>query len=74
MAEIEIGIMNRQCLNRRIDDGAVLRREIAAWEASRNEVAAKIHWTFTIAVARQKLRKLYPDWRGMQEIKAQTAA
>jgi hypothetical protein len=66
MAEIEIGIMNRQCLNRRIDDGDVLRREIAAWEAKRNEAEAKIHWTFTIAVARQKLKKLYPDRQGMK--------
>jgi hypothetical protein len=67
MAEIEIGIMHRQCLNRRIDDGGVLRREIAAWEDNRNQAAAKIHWTFTIAVARTKLKKLYPDWKGVQE-------
>jgi hypothetical protein len=67
MAEIEIGIMNRQCLNRRIDDGEVLRREIAVWEDKRNQAAAKIHWTFTIAVARTKLKKLYPDWKGVQE-------
>lgn len=67
MAEIEIGIMNRQCLNRRIDDADVLRREIAAWQAKRNTAAAKIHWTFTIAVARQKLKKLYPDWTGVKE-------
>lgn len=73
MAEIEIGIMNRQCLNRRIDDSAVLRRDIAAWEAKRNEAGTKIHWTFTIAVARQKLKKLYPDWKGEKEIKGQTA-
>ena len=73
MAEIEIGIMNRQCLNRRIDDSAVLRPEIAAWEAKRNEARTKIHWTFTIAVARQKLKKLYPDWKGEKEIKGQTA-
>jgi hypothetical protein len=65
MAEIEIGIMNRQCLNRRIDNGDTLRREIAAWEAKRNGAEAKIHWTFTIAVARQKLKELYPQWQGV---------
>jgi hypothetical protein len=67
MAEIEIRIMNGQCVNRRIDDGERLRREIAAWETQRNEAEAKIHWTFTIAVARQKLKKLYPDWKGLTE-------
>ncbi len=67
MAAIESGIMHRQCLHRRIDDGEVLRRAIAVWEDKRNQAAAKIHWTFTIAVARTKLKKLYPDWKGVQE-------
>ena len=67
MAEIEIGIMNRQCLNRRIDDGELLRREIAAWEDRRNQAAANIHWTFTIAVARNKLKKIYPDWQNAKK-------
>lgn len=61
MAEIEIGIMNRQCLNRRIDDIAISTSEIAAWESQRNQQEAKIHWTFTIETARQKMNKTYPS-------------
>ncbi len=62
MAEIEIGIMNRQCLNRRIDDIDVMAREIAAWESQRNESEAKIHWTFTVETARRKMNKTYPSF------------
>ncbi len=61
MAETEIGIMNGQCLNRRLDDPVWIAREVAAWERKRNERKACIHWTFTLAAARLKLRKLYPS-------------
>ena len=61
MAEIEIGVLNRQCLNRRIDNEPVMEQEVAAWEARRNEDGINLHWTFTIAVARAKLHKLYPS-------------
>jgi hypothetical protein len=61
MAETEIGIMKRQCLNRRLESQVRMAKEIAAWEAKRNEQRTRIHWTFTLAVARQKLRKLYPS-------------
>ena len=61
MAEIEIGILSRQCLNRRIDDAATLRREVAAWENDRNRRATKVNWRFTAANARIKLRRLYPS-------------
>ena len=61
MAEIEIGIMNRQCLNRRIDDAATRRREVAAWENERNRRATKVNWRFTTGNARIKLRRLYPS-------------
>ena len=61
MAEIEIGILSRQCLDRRIDDREFLTGEVAAWEADRNRSEAKIHWTFTIETARNKLKKLYPS-------------
>ena len=64
MAEIGIGIMNRQCLDRRIDDADLMRQEIAAWEEARNAKRAKIHWTFTISAARVKLEKLYPSRQG----------
>ena len=60
MAEIEIGVLNRQCLDRRLDNADVLRRESSAWEERRNKQQVKIHWSFTIAVARHKLKKLYP--------------
>jgi len=60
MAEIEIGILSKQCLNRRIDDRDFLISEVAAWQAERNEQKAKIHWTFTIESARHKLWRLYP--------------
>jgi len=64
MAEIEISVMNRQCLDRRIDNVAEIRREVTAWEKSRNRKHAQIHWTFTIAAARRKLGKLYPSAEG----------
>jgi hypothetical protein len=64
MAETEIGIMGKQCLDRRLDCQTKLASEVAAWENKRNERKARIHWTFTLAVARQKLRKLYPSIEG----------
>jgi len=61
MAETEIRIMNGQCLDRRMDSQSLIAKEVAAWERKRNEVEAHIHWTFTLAAARRKLRKLYPS-------------
>jgi hypothetical protein len=61
MAETEIGIMNSQCLNRRMDNQAWIAREVAAWEKRRNDAEVRIHWTFTLAAARRKLQKLYPS-------------
>ena len=61
MAETEISIMNGQCLDRRLDSQSMMAEEVAAWEDERNKRKARIHWTFTLAVARQKLRKLYPS-------------
>ena len=61
MAETEINIMNSQCLNRRLDSQSLLAAEVAAWETKRNLAQARIHWTFTLAAARRKLRKLYPS-------------
>jgi hypothetical protein len=61
MAETEISIMNSQCLDRRLDSPALIAHEVAAWESKRNAREARIHWTFTLAAARQKLRKLYPS-------------
>jgi DDE superfamily endonuclease len=61
MAETEIGIMNSQCLDRRLADQALIARAVAARESKRNDREARIHWTFTLAAARHKLRKLYPS-------------
>src|SRR5450756_1674405 len=61
MAEIELGVLIRQCLNRRIPDRPTLAREIAAWENARNAETCKINWRFTTADARIKLKRLYPS-------------
>ncbi len=61
MAEIEIGVMSRQCLDRRIPDQRTLRREVGAWQERRNQEAIKVDWRFTTADARIKLKSLYPS-------------
>ncbi len=63
MAEIEIGVMARQCLDRRIPNRSVLRREAAAWQAQRNRDGIRVDWRFTTADARTKLKSLYPSIR-----------
>jgi hypothetical protein len=60
MAEIELSVLGRQCLDRRIADKATLVSEVAAWEAERNAAATGIDWRFTTADARIKLKRLYP--------------
>jgi transposase len=60
MAEIELSVLARQCLDRRIPDMTALRREVAAWEKERNAAAVKVDWQFTTADARTKLKRLYP--------------
>jgi transposase len=60
MVEIEIGVMVRQCLDRRIPNKATLISEIARWERRRNAEGAKIRWLFTVARAREKLGRAYP--------------
>jgi hypothetical protein len=60
MAEIEIGVMNGQCLDRRIPEQKIISDEVAAWEQQRNVEEAKIRWTFTVSDARVKLAKIYP--------------
>jgi len=63
MAETQLSVLARQCLNRRIDSLEVLIREIRAWEKQRNEAACKINWRFTTADARIKLKRLYPSFQ-----------
>jgi hypothetical protein len=60
MAEIELGVLQRQCLNRRIPDLATLQSEVAAWQRARNSEQVKVNWQFTTADARIKLKRLYP--------------
>ena len=62
MAEIELGILSRQCLSRRIDNMEQLKREVAAWQAIRNTAEAKVSWRFTTDDARIKLKKLHPSF------------
>jgi len=60
MAEIELNVLTGQCLNRRIDDIAVVRKESAAWQEFRNNKGAKVNWQFRTEDARTKLSRLYP--------------
>ena len=64
MAEIELNVLNGQCLNRRIDDIEVVRRESLAWQEFRNNKGAKVNWQFTAENARTKLNRLYPTLDG----------
>lgn len=60
MAEIELNVMQKQCLNRRIPDLDILKREVAAWTKARNHKESKINWRFTTHNSRIKLKRLYP--------------
>jgi hypothetical protein len=60
MAEIELNVLIGQCLNRRIDDIEVVRKEVNAWQKHRNNRQAKVNWQFTTKDARIKLSRLYP--------------
>lgn len=60
MAEIELSILSRQCLDRRIPDQDALKKEVAAWQEKRNAIARPMEWRFTTEDARIKLKKLYP--------------
>ncbi len=62
VAEVEINVMTRQCLNRRIDSINTLRNEVAAWQAAIDQIRAKVDWQFTTDDARVKLKRLYPTF------------
>ena len=62
VAEMELSVLARQCLDRRIPDLEALRREVRAWEGERNKAVAKVDWQFTTAGARVKLKRLYPTF------------
>jgi hypothetical protein len=59
MAEIEIGVMENQCLDRRLPNEFTLYREVVFWEQRRNDQKAKIHWTFS----RQKAERIFCDYQ-----------
>lgn len=62
MAETELSVLSRQCLDRRIDSRQFMEKEVAAWQSARNNAEARIHWQFTSANARIKLKRLYPSF------------
>jgi hypothetical protein len=61
IAEIELSVLSRQCLDRRVPDIETLQGEVAAWQARRNAAACTVDWRFTTADARIKLKRLYPS-------------
>ena len=62
MAEIELSVLSRQCVNRRIGSRDEFEREVAAWQAQRNARIVRINWRFTTDDARIKLKRLYPSF------------
>ena len=61
MAEIELSVLGRQCLGRRLGKKATLVKQVAAWQQRRNGKRAGVSWRFTTADARIKLKRLYPS-------------
>jgi len=62
MAETELSVLSRQCLDRRLDDRELMAGEIAVWQANRNANNSRINWQFTTSDARIKLKRLYPSF------------
>lgn len=62
IAECELSVLSRQCLDRRIESADLLASECAAWESSRNAQFRRVNWQFETADARVKLRRLYPEF------------
>ena len=61
MAEIELHVLNGQCLNRHLSTMDEIEREVNAWQDSRNNKGGKINWQFTTKDSRIKLKRLYPS-------------
>ncbi len=62
IAEIELNVLNSQCLDRRFGDKETLINEVTAWNKDRNQRAASVNWQFTTQNARVKLKRLYPSF------------
>ncbi|MBA3474282.1 MAG: transposase [Rubrobacter sp.] len=63
MAEIELSVLSRQCLDRRVPDFETLRAEVEAWQERRDAAGDKIDWRFNTEDARLKLKRLYPSFQ-----------
>jgi hypothetical protein len=61
MAEIELSVLSRQCLDRRVPNFESLEAEVASWQERRDEKGTKIEWRFRTEDARIKLKRLYPS-------------
>jgi hypothetical protein len=61
IAESELSVLSRQCLDRRVPDAATLARAVAAWQERRNAATCTVDWRFTTVDARIKLKRLYPS-------------
>ena len=66
-AEIEFSALARQCLNRRIGSLGELARQVELWTDERNERAVKVHWSFTVAAAEDKLKRWYEQINPMKK-------
>lgn len=64
MAETEISVLSRQCPGGWLDCQAKVVGQVGPWETERNARQVRTHWTFILAIARQKLRKVYPSIEG----------
>ena len=62
IAEIELSVLSRQCLDRRVPDAATLADEVHAWQERRNAAVRRVDWRFTTEDARIKLKRLYPSF------------
>ena len=60
MAEIELSVLARQCLQERMESRAHLEQQVRAWQEQRNAVPVKVEWRFSVENARCKLKRLYP--------------
>ena len=61
VAEIELNVLQKQCLNRRIDNIKIIQEEVMHWQDYRNTRKSKVNWRFTTKDARIKLKRLYPS-------------
>ena len=61
VAEIELSVLARQCLDRRLSSKEAVTAEVGPWEAERNRAGVRLVWSFRVADARRKLAHLYPQ-------------